>query len=106
MIQTLVKQRSSYNRIFSNYEQRFITPQAYGYLFGLLKNDSITKITFEKIIMISTELSKFMNQKMDKARIDDILNYIMFTGEAEAELEDIYELFLMKDNTSSAMIKN
>jgi len=106
MIKTLVDQRSSYNRIFSNYEQKFITPEAYGYLFNLLKNDSISKAMFEKIALISIELSTMLNQKMDKTRIDDILNYLMFTGDNEAELDEIYDIFIMKENKTKSMTIN
>ncbi|MCF7858186.1 MAG: hypothetical protein K9N07_02520 [Candidatus Cloacimonetes bacterium] len=98
MESVVIRQESkNYNRILADDERKIVTPEAFGYLIHLLKLGSINRGIFEKIIFLSIQLNGFLKQKITKEMIDNIVNYIIFSGVEEITLKDLLELFFMQE---------
>lgn len=98
-MENLLHQSSNggYNRILADDERRVITPQAFGYLVNMLNIKSIDKETFEKVISLSMQLHLFMKRRIDKKIIDEIINYLIFSGQNEITVRDLIDFFFMED---------
>jgi len=87
----------AYNRILSEDEKRVLTPAAFGYLVHLLKIKSIDRELFENIISLSLQLNMFLRKKIDKPMMDDIVNYLIFSGQGEISVRDLIENFFIHE---------
>ena len=87
-----------YNRILAEDERRAITPKAFGYLVELLSLNSIDKNLFENVISLSMQLHVFLKRKIDKRMMDDIVNFLIFSGRGEVTIRDILEILFVQDN--------
>ena len=87
-----------YNRILAEDERRAITPEAFGYLVELLSLKSIDKNLFENVISLSMQLHVFLKRKIDKRMMDDIVNFLIFSGRGEVTIRDILEILFVQDN--------
>ena len=87
-----------YNRIMSKEEKRALTPQAFGYLIDLLQIGSIGDETMERIIAIALQVGDFVKQRVNRQMIDEILNFIMFSGQRNVSVKEILDLLILSDN--------
>jgi len=87
----------AYNRILAEDEKRVITPEAFGYLVHLLNIRSIDKIFFEKVISLSMQLNTFLKRRIDKKMMDDIVNFIVFSGQGDVTVRDLLDVFFVQD---------
>lgn len=92
------RESNNYNRILANEERKIITPDAFGYLIHLLKLGSINKEMFEKIIILSIQLNGFLKKKITRDMIDNIVNYIIFSGIEDVSVRDLLDLFFIQEN--------
>ena len=88
----------SYNRILGEEERRVITTDAFGYLIHLLKLGSVNKEIFEKVITLSIQLNGFLKRKITRDMIDNIVNYIIFSGVEDVTVRDLLDLFFIQEN--------
>ncbi len=88
----------SYNRILGEEERRIITTDAFGYLIHLLKLGSVNKEIFEKVIVLSIQLNGFLKKKITRDMIDNIVNYIIFSGIEDVSVRDLLDLFFIQEN--------
>ena len=82
-----------YHRIMAEDEKRVLTPAAFGYLIHLLSLGSIDKNMFERIMTVSMQLNLFLKRKIDKSIMDEIVNYIIFSGEKDISLKELLDVF-------------
>jgi len=95
----VVHQKSkNYNRILGEDERRILTTGAFGYLIHLLKLGSIDKEAMEKVIALSIQLNGFLKKKITRDMIDNIVNYIIFSGVEEVSVRDLLDLFFIQEN--------
>ena len=95
----IVRQESkNYNRILGEEERRILTTGAFGYLIHLLKLGSVNKEIFEKVIVLSIQLNGFLKKKITKDMIDNIVNYIIFSGIEDISVRDLLDLFFIQEN--------
>ncbi len=87
-----------YNRILAEDEKRAIAPAAFGYLLDLIRIRSIDKQTAEQMIIFATQLSSVISQRIDKSMIDEMINFMKFSGLENVTANDIIELFLINKN--------
>ncbi len=92
------KENKAYNRILSEDEKRTLTPEAFGYLVHLLSLKSIDRQMFERIITLSMQLNLFMRKRIDRIMMDDIVNYIVFSGRGEVTVKDLLDAFFVQDS--------
>jgi len=92
------QESKNYNRILGEEERRIITTGAFGYLIHLLKLGSINKETMEKVITLSIQLNGFLKKKITRDMIDNIVNYIIFSGVEEVSVRDLLDLFFIQEN--------
>ena len=88
----------NYNRILGEEERRVITTDAFGYLIHLLKLGSVNKEIFEKVIVLSIQLNGFLKKKITRDMIDNIVNYIIFSGIEDVSVRDLLDLFFIQEN--------
>ena len=99
MESVIVSQKSkNYNRILGEEERRIITTEAFGYLIHLLKLGSVTKEIFEKVIVLSIQLNGFLKRIITRDMIDNIVNYIIFSGIEDVSVRDLLDLFFIQEN--------
>ena len=79
-------------------EKRAIAPAAFGYLLDLIRIRSIDKQTAEQMIIFATQLSSVISQRIDKSMIDEMINFMKFSGLENVTANDIIELFLINKN--------
>ena len=87
-----------YNRILGEEERRILTTDAFGYLIHLLKLGSVNKEIFEKVIVLSIQLNGFLKKKITRDMIDNIVNYIIFSGVEDVSVRDLLDLFFIQEN--------
>ncbi len=92
------QESKNYNRILSEDERRILTTSAFGYLIHLLKLDSIDKETMEKVITLSIQLNGILKKKITREMIDNIVNYIIFSGVEDVSVRDLLDLFFIQEN--------
>jgi len=92
------KENKVYNRILADDERRVITPEAFGYLVHLLNINSIDKILFEKVISLTMQLNSFLKKRINKKMMDDIVNFIIFSGQGEITVRDLLDVFFVQEN--------
>lgn len=88
----------SYNRVLGEEERKIITTDAFGYLIHLLKLGSVNKEIFEKVIVLSIQLNGFLKKKITRDMIDNIVNYIIFSGIEDVSVRDLLDLFFIQEN--------
>jgi len=100
ILEQLLKQQKekAYNRILSEEERRILTPGAFSYLLQLLNMKSIDKNLFETVITLSVQLHLFLKKKISKGMIDDVVNFLIFSGERDASIKDLLDLFFLTDS--------
>jgi len=100
VLETLLKQEAekTYNRILSEEERRILTPEAFSYLLQLLNMKSIDKNLFETVITLSMQLNFFLKKQINKNMIDDVVNFLIFSGERDASIKDLLDLFFLTEN--------
>jgi uncharacterized protein Smg (DUF494 family) len=91
-------EQPKYNRIMSSEEKRALTPQAFGYLIDLMHIGSIDDETMERIISIALQVGSFVKQRVNRQMIDEILNFIMFSGQRNISVKDVLDLLILSDN--------
>ncbi len=79
-------------------ERRVITTDAFGYLIHLLKLGSVNKEIFEKVIVLSIQLNGFLKRKITRDMVDNIVNYIIFSGIEDVSVRDLLDLFFIQEN--------
>lgn len=89
---------NKYNRILGEEERRVITTDAFGYLIHLLKLGSINKDIFERVITLSIQLNGFLKKKITREMIDNVVNYIIFSGIEDVSVRDLLDLFFIQEN--------
>ena len=92
------KEPKHYNRILGEEERRILTTDAFGYLIHLLKLGSVNKEIFEKVIVLSIQLNGFLKKKITRDMIDNIVNYIIFSGVEDVSVRDLLDLFFIQEN--------
>ncbi|MCF7794333.1 MAG: hypothetical protein K9N09_10425 [Candidatus Cloacimonetes bacterium] len=92
------KPERSYHRILSAEEKRAITPDAFGYLMHLLLINSIESTTLEKVITISMQLHVFLKRKINKNMMDEIINYLIFSGQKDISIKELMDMFYLENN--------
>ena len=99
-LEALVNEKDNkvYNRILADDEKRVISPEAFGYLGHLLNIGSIDEIFFEKVISLSMQLNMFMKKRIDKKMMDDIVNFIVFSGQGEITVRDLLDVFFVQES--------
>ncbi|MDO9576595.1 MAG: hypothetical protein Q7J16_01790 [Candidatus Cloacimonadales bacterium] len=85
--------KDKYHRILAEDEKRVLTPDAFGYLIHLFAIKSIDKNMFERIMTVSMQLNLFLKRKIDKSIMDEIVNYIIFSGEKDISLKELLDVF-------------
>ena len=100
VLENLLKQQSekTYNRILSEEERRILTPEAFSYLLQLLNMKSIDKNLFETVITLSMQLNFFLKKQITKNMIDDVVNFLIFSGERDASIKDLLDLFFLTES--------
>ncbi len=91
------KDTSPYFRVLAEDEKRVITTEAFGYLMGLLNHKSITKDMFERIISLSMQLQMFMKKRIDRQIMDEIVNFMVFSGNSDITVRELLDIFFGKD---------
>ena len=89
---------SKYYRILAEDEKRVLTPDAFGYLMHLLSIGSIDKNMFERIMTVSMQLNLFLKRRIDKSIMDEIVNYIIFSGEKDISLKELLDVFFGQES--------
>ena len=92
------KENKAYHRILADDEKRVISPDAFGYLVHLLMINSIDNHLFEKIINISMQLNLFLKRRINKEMMDEIVNYLIFSGRNEISIKEILDIFFVQEN--------
>jgi len=92
------KEPETYNRVLSSDEKKVLSTEAFGYLMHLLKINSIDRFMFEKIISLSMQLNSFMKRKMTKNMMDDIVNFLIFSGQGDVSIKDLMDIFFLQDS--------
>lgn len=92
------KDSKVYNRILAEEEKRVISPEAFGYLAHLLRIGSIDEIFFEKVISLSMQLNVFLKKRINKKMMDDIVNFIVFSGQGEVSIRDLLDVFFVQES--------
>ncbi|MEA2097135.1 MAG: hypothetical protein U9P73_10650 [Candidatus Cloacimonadota bacterium] len=95
---TTRQKSKNYNRILGEEERRVLTTDAFGYLIHLLKLGSVNKEIFEKVIVLSIQLNGFLKKKITRDMIDNIVNYIIFSGIEDVSVRDLLDLFFIQEN--------
>jgi len=99
MESVIVRRKSkNYNRILGDEERRILTIDAFGYLIHLLKLGSVNKEIFEKVIVLSIQLNGFLKRKITRDMVDNIVNYIIFSGIEDVSVRDLLDLFFIQEN--------
>ena len=99
MESVMTRQKSkNYNRILGEEERRVLTTDAFGYLIHLLKLGSVNKEIFERVIVLSIQLNGFLKKKITRDMIDNIVNYIIFSGIEDVSVRDLLDLFFIQEN--------
>ena len=100
LMNSLIVQQGSknYNRILGEEERKIITTDAFGYLIHLLKLGSINKEILEKVITLSIQLNGFLKKKITRDMVDNIVNYIIFSGIEDVSVRDLLDLFFIQEN--------
>lgn len=86
-----------YNRILADDERRIISPEAFSYLAHLLKIGSIDEVFFEKVISLSLQLNIFLKKRINKKMMDDIVNFIVFSGQGDISVRDLLDIFFVQE---------
>jgi hypothetical protein len=97
-LKAFIPNKEPYYRVFTKDDQRALTAEAYQYLYELLKMRSINRDLFEKIFFFAIHISEILNQKVNKKGIDDIINFVIFSGQNEITLDDLLDLYLNDNN--------
>ncbi len=92
------KEPETYNRVLSADEKKVLSTEAFGYLMHLLEIKSIDKFMFEKIISLSMQLNTFMKRKITKKMMDDIVNFLIFSGQGDVSIKDLMDIFFLQDS--------
>jgi hypothetical protein len=90
-------EKTVYHRILSEDEKKVLTPAAYGYLINLLNLNSIDNELFEKVIFLSMQLNTFLRKKISKSMMDELVNYLIFSGQKDISIKDILDIFFTSD---------
>ncbi|HHE37682.1 MAG TPA: hypothetical protein ENL20_03810 [Candidatus Cloacimonetes bacterium] len=92
------KEPETYNRVLSADEKKVLSTEAFGYLMHLLKINSIDRFMFEKIISLSMQLNSFMKRKLTKNMMDDIVNFIIFSGQGDVFINERMDIYCLLDS--------
>jgi hypothetical protein len=87
------EKNDKYYRILAEDEKKVLTPEAFGYLIHLFSLGSIDKNMFERIMTVSMQLHLFLKRKIDKTIMDEIINYIIFSGDKDISLKELLDVF-------------
>jgi transposase len=91
-------EQPKYNRVMSSEEKEVLTPEAFGYLIDLLQMGSIDDETMERIIIIALQVGNFVKQHVTRQMVDEILNFIIFSGQRSVSVKDILDLLILSDH--------
>jgi hypothetical protein len=91
-------EKPKYNRIMAEDEKRVLTKEAFGYLMNLLNLDSIDNELFEKILALSIQLNSITKRKISKKTADELVNYLVFSGQDDVSVKDIIDIFFPYEN--------
>jgi hypothetical protein len=91
-------EQPKYNRVMSSEEKEVLTPEAFGYLIDLLQMGSIDDETMERIIIIALQVGNFVKQRVTRQMVDEILNFIIFSGQRSVSVKDILDLLILSDH--------
>ncbi|KQC08272.1 MAG: hypothetical protein APR54_04790 [Candidatus Cloacimonas sp. SDB] len=99
-MEALLSERENrvYNRILAEDEKRVISPDAFGFLVHLLNLGSIDEVFFEKVISLSMQLNMFLKKRINKKMMDDIVNFIVFSGQGDVTVRDLLDVFFLQEN--------
>ncbi len=94
----IMSKKKSYNRIMSVEEKKVITTEAFGYLVKLVNSGTITSHHFENMINISAQFCKITRRKASKKMIDDILDFVVFSGMDKLPNKDAMEFLSIQES--------
>jgi hypothetical protein len=99
-METLLNEKDNkvYNRILADDEKRVISPEAFSFLAHLLNLGSIDEIFFEKVISLSMQLNMFLKKRIEKKMMDDIVNFIVFSGQGDVTVRDLLDVFFVQES--------
>ena len=58
----------------------------------------INKEILEKVITLSIQLNGFLKKKITRDMVDNIVNYIIFSGIEDVSVRDLLDLFFIQEN--------
>ncbi len=88
------EEHTHYNRVLGSDEKQVITNDAFGYLLQLHSLGTIDRSTFEKIINLCLHLTVFVQRRIDRPLIEQIVNLVLFSADADVSMKEIVEFFL------------
>jgi hypothetical protein len=59
---------------------------------------SIDDETMERIIIIALQVGNFVKQRVTRQMVDEILNFIIFSGQRSVSVKDILDLLILSDH--------
>jgi uncharacterized protein Smg (DUF494 family) len=94
----MMRQESgSYMRILTREERDSLTMDAIIYLLSLLQSKAIDRDTFEHVIAVCLQIVYFTHRKLNKHRVDNVLNFIVFNEAKDVSIKEMIELFFMQE---------
>jgi uncharacterized protein Smg (DUF494 family) len=86
-----------YMRIVTREERQSFTMDAIIYLLSLLQSDAIDRDTFEHVIAVCMQIVYLTNRKLNKPKVDSVLNFIIFNEAKDVSIKEMIELFFMQE---------
>ncbi len=96
-LRMLHQDNSSYMRILNKEERESFTSDAIIFLLSMLQSGSIDREVFEHVIAVCMQIVYFTSRKMDKKRVDNVLNFVIFNEAKDVSIKEMIELFFMQE---------
>jgi uncharacterized protein Smg (DUF494 family) len=97
LLRILHEDNTSYMRILNNEERENFTKDAIIYLLSMLQSGAINRDVFEHVIAVCMQIVYFTNRKMNKKKVDSVLNFVIFIEAKDASVKEMIELFFMHE---------
>ncbi|MCF7920144.1 MAG: DUF494 family protein [Candidatus Cloacimonetes bacterium] len=91
------KDNGNYMRILTREERNSFTMDSMIYLLSLLQSKAIDRDTFEHVIAVCMQIVYFTRRKLNKQRVDSVLNFIIFNEAKDVSIKEMIELFFMQE---------
>ncbi len=93
----LHQDNSSYMRILNKEERESFTSDAIIFLLSMLQSGSIDREVFEHVIAVCMQIVYFTSRKMNKKKVDNVLNFVIFNEAKDVSIKEMIELFFMQE---------